>query len=926
MRFESVRAYAFGPFRNKTLELAPGMNVVYGPNEAGKSSWHAALYAGLCGRRRGRRKDKVAKFVERYRPWDGDTSWDVGAIIRLDDKRRVELRHDLARGMGSSARDVEIAGHDYTNDIMFEGAPDGSLWLGLDRRSFIMTAFIRQAEILELLSSPGTLQDTLQRAADTSDRDETASKALARLRDFRAEFVGTTRAPTKPLRVTGEQVRRAESQLQEARDAHKKYRTRVVAVDKLEQEAHDAERKLGVARAARKVAAAVEANARLQQAQALHANFPEGAPRRPSENDNLVRQVVNALAAWDQRPNVHALEGETIPVLEARLAEVDLYLAMSAERAAREIEKRLGRAQELKERFPHGQPFRPSEDDQLERRIDSALTLWASRPDIHVPAGQTVDKLEEDLARVEAQLEGSGESTRHQEGDVRGGFFATLFRAVRTFFAAFLRLFSVGRREPSVQPERRQALEESLARIRELIAAREQADRRLEEDRQRVQEAAAGVQEAAAAAGLTANSPEEAVVLLREWQKRRADRLTEIDEQMEEWGELQQLLGAGTLNELAEKTATARDEAVAATARTDADALAAALSGSDLAVSGETITEQQRATLLYKIEERRRQEEEHKKAVAGVTAAGKAVAEAARLVGVGEIPPDEQSEALRSWQDERNAKLEKADGELDEWEKLQRLLGQSSLDELAGEVERLLTEARALADEADIDDTAELPAPLTDTEFKAAADKVDRSRTDFNRAQSQLEMFARELMDVAEAEEDLAAAKSAHARVRSLGDTLDLTIRFLEQAEESVHRNVAPVLAARVREWLPRVTKGRYRDCRVDPEKLGVEVETRDGRWQPAELLSHGTAEQVYLLLRFALARHLASQACPLILDDAVAASDSQRKQELLETLLAMSESTQVILFTHEDDVCAWARGRLADERHRLIELNGPDR
>ena len=181
-------------------------------------------------------------------------------------------------------------------------------------------------------------------------------------------------------------------------------------------------------------------------------------------------------------------------------------------------------------------------------------------------------------------------------------------------------------------------------------------------------------------------------------------------------------------------------------------------------------------------------------------------------------------------------------------------------------------------------------------------------------------------MDVAEAEEELAAAKEAHARVRSLGDTLDSTIGFLEQAEENVHRDVAPVLAKIVRKWLPKVTDGRYTDCRVDPEKLAVEVETRDGRWRQAELLSHGTAEQIYLLLRFALARHLASQACPLIVDDAVAASDSRRKQELLETLLAVSASTQVILFTHEDDVCAWARERLADEPHKLIELDGPQR
>ena len=927
MRFESVKAHAFGPFRDETLELSPGMNVVYGPNEAGKSSWHAALYAGLCGRRRTRGKETWdTKFAERHRPWDGDTAWDVGAVIKLDNGRRVELRHDLAGGVKSSARDIVLAGRDYADDIMFEGAPDGAQWLGLNRRSFIMTACIRQAEILALLNSPKTLQDALQRAASTTDRDGTASEALGRLRDFHADSVGSTKAWTKPLYVTEEQVRSAESQLQEARDAHEDYLTRVEAVDKLAQEARDAERRLGVARAARKAAAAAAADARLRQARALHAKFPAGAPRRPSEDDDIVRQVASALAAWEQRPSVHEPEGETIPALEARLTEADLHLAVKAERAAREVQKRLERARELDERFPRGRPLRPSEDDQLERRIDSALTAWASRPDVQVPPGQTVDELKEDLASVDAKLEGAGASARRQEGDVRGGLFARLLRAIRTFFAAFLRLFGVGRREPSVQPERRQALEERQALIRDRISTREDADRRSEEDRQRVQEAAEGVQEAALAAELTASDPDAAAASLLEWQKRRADRLTEIDDQTKDWVELQQFLGEGTLDELAEKATTARDEAVAAAARTDADALTAALTGSGPAASEEEISEPQREALSYKIEARRRQEEEHERAVAGVAAAEQAVAEAARLISVEEISPDEQSEALRSWQDERSAELEKAGGALEEWAELQRLLGQSSLDELAGEVERLLTEARALADKADIEDTAELPAPLTEAEFRDAEREGSESRTDFDRAQSQLEMFAGDLMDVAEAEEDLAAAKEAHARVRSLGDTLDSTIGFLERAEENVHRNVAPVLAKIVQEWLPRVTDGRYTDCRVDPEELAVEVKTKDGRWRQADLLSHGTAEQVYLLLRLALARHLAKEDCPLILDDAVAASDSRRKHNLLETLLAVSESTQVILFTHEDDVCAWARGRLVGEPHKLIELDGPQR
>ena len=929
MRFESVKAYAFGPFSNEGLEFAPGMNVVYGPNEAGKSSWHAALYAGLCGMRRarGRASKKDADFTELHKPWYSNTSWDVGAIIKLDDGRRVELRHDLEGGVDSSARDVDLAGRDYSNEIMFEGAPDGARWLGLDRRTFVMTACIRQADILGMLNSPSELQDELQRAADTTDRDGTAAEALARLRDFRAESIGSTRAPTKPLRVTEEKVRRAERRLEQAQREHQEYLTRWMNVDELDQRTRDTEKRLSVARAALAAAAASEAMVRLQRAQDLHAHFPKGAPRRPSQNDNLVQQVASAITTWNQRPSVYKPEGETIPALESQLVETNLHLAVNAERAAGEFEERLSRARELNARFPHGRPRRPSEDDQLVRRIASALTAWESRPDVHVPAGRTVAELKQDLESVEVQLGEKAEASRTHEGqNANAGLFATLFGAIRAVFVALFRLFSGARHDPSMPLEKRQALEERRALIRERIAAREVAERHWEESMQQVRNATDAVQAAAAAVGLTASSPDEASKLLLEWQDRRTQGLIEIDNQMKDWEALQQILGEGTLDELAKKAATARQEALSVAARTDAEALDTALKKAGVAASRETSNEQSRMALLREIDERRRQESEHAEAIASVTAAGKAVEEAARLAGIEGEDPDELIAALRSWQDDRNTELEQADDEVEKWEDLQRILGEDSLGDLVRKVERLRVEARELSNDAGIEDMAKLVSPPTDAEFRNAEREERESHTAFDRAQSELEAFGRGIMDVAEEEEAFVAAKREYDRVRSLDHSLDLTIRFLQQAEERVHRTVAPILAETVREWLPRVTGGRYTNCRIDPEKLTVEVATANGRWQRAEVLSHGTAEQVYLLLRLALARHLASQGCPLILDDAVAASDSQRKHDLLESLLAISESTQVILFTHEDDVCAWGRGRLVGEPHKLIELDGPER
>ncbi len=98
-----------------------------------------------------------------------------------------------------------------------------------------------------------------------------------------------------------------------------------------------------------------------------------------------------------------------------------------------------------------------------------------------------------------------------------------------------------------------------------------------------------------------------------------------------------------------------------------------------------------------------------------------------------------------------------------------------------------------------------------------------------------------------------------------------------------------------------------------------------------AALLSHGTAEQVYLLLRIALADQLTrpGELSPLILDDPTPHFDTERTLAVLDLLLQVSEERQVILFSQEPEILAWAERHLTGPdvepgRHRLTVLRGP--
>jgi uncharacterized protein YhaN len=90
-------------------------------------------------------------------------------------------------------------------------------------------------------------------------------------------------------------------------------------------------------------------------------------------------------------------------------------------------------------------------------------------------------------------------------------------------------------------------------------------------------------------------------------------------------------------------------------------------------------------------------------------------------------------------------------------------------------------------------------------------------------------------------------------------------------------------------------------------------------------LLSRGTAEQIYLLLRLAMADYLtkaSGDTCPLILDDVSTQFDSVRTIALLELLHNFSKQRQVILFTQQSEVREWAKKHLGGEADRLHELD----
>ncbi len=287
---------------------------------------------------------------------------------------------------------------------------------------------------------------------------------------------------------------------------------------------------------------------------------------------------------------------------------------------------------------------------------------------------------------------------------------------------------------------------------------------------------------------------------------------------------------------------------------------------------------------------------------------------------------DDLADVIEKWLEQRGQAIGEHQQAVEEYAILQQLLDGDTLGEIRGEAARLADAAKVAADGWDSAEIASVelgsdPVALL-RELQSEARKAGETVTEL---QTKVDERQGNIPGVAEAEESVAQASARVERLERLSRILSTARSLLTQAQDSVHRTIAPQLADAIGPHLGSVTAGRYTEAAVDPDDLQVRVRASSGDWRVAERLSHGTAEQVYLLLRAALAQYLATtgEPCPLILDDPTAYADDGRTTATLQVLHHLSTERQVIVFSHDTQVLSWAQNALDGPRHKIIELDG---
>ena len=140
-----------------------------------------------------------------------------------------------------------------------------------------------------------------------------------------------------------------------------------------------------------------------------------------------------------------------------------------------------------------------------------------------------------------------------------------------------------------------------------------------------------------------------------------------------------------------------------------------------------------------------------------------------------------------------------------------------------------------------------------------------------------------------------------------------LAMEALEAAGKGVRESVAPRLRELAREYLGRVSEGKYTELGVDGA-FGLTI-SADGEYRELEYMSGGTTDAAYLSLRLALVRLLYRRELPpMIFDESFSQLDDRRAGAMLSVV--SGGEAQSLIFT-----CQKRESRLCEQTGANVNL-----
>ncbi|MFQ5627309.1 MAG: AAA family ATPase [bacterium] len=229
------------------------------------------------------------------------------------------------------------------------------------------------------------------------------------------------------------------------------------------------------------------------------------------------------------------------------------------------------------------------------------------------------------------------------------------------------------------------------------------------------------------------------------------------------------------------------------------------------------------------------------------------------------------------------------------------LLKGTDPEEIRQQLEQLEKEFGEAMPEPDVQSKKALESKLADIE-----QQMQQLTLELATIRERISERENQMPNLSEIEESITMAQEQIDTLTTKRQALELAFETLSEVAKKAHRDFAPQLASMVGEFLAQTTNNRYKELYIDPANFQIRVAHGNAKTLVStDLLSFGTQEQLYFLMRAGIAQLFStnSEKIPLFLDDPLAHADDRRQITVLQTLAEIAKTQQVFYFTKDQNI-----------------------
>ena len=213
MQIKNIKINNYGKIKDKDISFSDNINVIYGENEAGKSTLMHFIINSLYGISKNKKGKEYSDF-EKYKPWSGE-DFSGKISYELDNNKKYEIFRDFKK---KNPKIFNENMEDISKDFSINKSSGSEFFYEqtkVDEELFLSTLVVNQQEIKLHKQEQNVLIQKIANLVGTGEDNVSFKRAIDRLNRKQLDEVGTQKSREKPINIVSKNIENLEKEKEE---------------------------------------------------------------------------------------------------------------------------------------------------------------------------------------------------------------------------------------------------------------------------------------------------------------------------------------------------------------------------------------------------------------------------------------------------------------------------------------------------------------------------------------------------------------------------------------------------------------------------------------------------------------------------------------------------------------------------------------